>query len=105
MDYNCRLRERYPHLSGNDIEDIVGQAKEILINLLYKTHSKVTPEQKNQAYSRYEYWLYRCMKELVQRNGMENAISYTENGLSITFDSSHLSKSLINEILPIGVYK
>lgn len=102
MDYFCKLKQRYPHICDNDLEDIIGEAKELLLSLLYKSKPVINDKQREFAFKRHEYWLLRCMKEIIARNGIENAVSYSENGISITFDRSQLSKSLIDEIVPFA---
>lgn len=101
MDYFTYIKEAYPHLRDKHIKILESRAKEILINLLYKNKLEVSDEQKKKAFKRYEMWILSCMEELISKSGMTNAISYSENGVSITFDSSGISQSLRNEIVPI----
>lgn len=101
MDTFCYLKQQYPHLSDLHILKIEKRSKEILINLLYKNKLEVSDEQKEKAYKRHEMWLIDCAEEMVSRLGISNAISYSENGVSISFDSSGISKALRDEIVPI----
>lgn len=101
MDTFCYLKQQYPHLNDLHILKIDKRSKEILINLLYKNKLEVSDEQKEKAYKKYEMWLIDCAEEMVSKMGISNAISYSENGISITFDSSGISKGLKDEIVPI----
>lgn len=101
MDYIKYFEKKYPHLDKEDIELLEGQAKEILIHLLFKSQYKITDAQKEYAYEEYKYWILRCMQEMVERAGMTSAIAYKENGISITFSQEQLSLALRNEIVPI----
>lgn len=92
---------KYPHLSETDITMLENQAKEILIHLLFKSHYKVSQEQKDYAYESYKYWIMRCMQEMVERLGITSAIAYKENGISITFSREQLSSALLDEVVPI----
>lgn len=59
-------------------------------------------------YSKYANWQLRCSVELYNLllNGNSNFTQYSENGVSWTRDSSMISSSLANEIMPmIGVPK
>lgn len=51
---------------------------------------------------RYDYWLVLCAKELYNKFGTEGLLSYSENGLSISYDqaSSIVSPSLCCKIIP-----
>lgn len=101
MDYFNKIKEQYPHLSDDHIEELEGQAKELLIHLLFPSSLFVSEEQEERAYKSHKYWILRCMKEMISRLGMESVLSYKENGLSITFDSTQISNSLRDEIVPI----
>lgn len=101
MDTFCYLKQQYPHLSDLHILKIEKRSKELLINLLYKNKFEVSDAQKEKAYKKYAMWLIDCADEMVSRLGISNAISYSENGVSITFDSSVISKGLRDEIVPI----
>ena len=45
------------------------------------------------------------MQEFIERDGNTSALHYSENGISISFDSSQLSSTLINEIVPLAVFR
>lgn len=50
----------------------------------------------------YTYWQVMAAKELYNKDGLEGVEAYSENGLSISYNSafSLLSPSLINMIVP-----
>ena len=55
---------------------------------------------------KYYNWQLRCCEQLYSLIGSDNIVSYSENGLSWTKDSSYLNKGLTNEIMPkVGVPK
>lgn len=100
IDYIQYFQKKYPHLDLNDIQMLEEQAKETLIHLLFKSKNKVSDSQKESAYVDYRYWIMKCMQEMIERTGMTSAISYKENGISITWGREGLSQSLIDEIVP-----
>lgn len=54
--------------------------------------------------SKYNNWQLRCSVELYGLLGKMDVLSYSENGVSWTRDSSNISKSLLTEITPkVGV--
>lgn len=101
MDYFTYIKKAYPYLKDAHINKLINRAKEILINLLYKSKLEVSDRQKEVAYKRYEMWILDCIEEMISKLGYSNAISYSENGVHITFDKSGLSKGLRDEIVPI----
>lgn len=101
MNYTSYFKELYPHLSEIHIEMLEKRSKEFLVHLLYPSILKVSNEQKESAYEAYEMWILDCMECLIERTGMNSAISYSENGLSITFSEDMVSSTLKNLVVPI----
>ena len=104
MDYRNYFKRKYPHLEYNDLEVLEGSAKEILCHLLFKSTKRISKEDKEYAYEEHQFWILRCMQEMIERSGMTSAISYSENGVSIRFGSEQLSSELINEIVPFAKF-
>lgn len=104
IDYYCKIHKQYPHLSENVIEELVEQAKEVLINTLYSSYYTITTEMRQYAYTRYEYWIYKVVKSMIPKLGLEGITTYSENLLSITFSSDDVSQSLLKEITPLMRY-
>lgn len=102
MDYKNYFIKKYPHLRHLDLDTLEGSAKEILCHLLFKSTKRISKEDKEYAYEEHKFWILRCMQEMIERNGMTSAISYSENGISIRFGSEQLSSELINEIVPFA---
>lgn len=100
MDYTNYLIRKYPHIDRDDLDVLVEQAKEILINLSFKSQTIISSDKRAIVLERHKYWILRCVNEMIERMGITSVISYRENGISITFDSSQLSSSLISEIVP-----
>jgi len=105
MDYIKYFSRKYPHIQEEDIIIYEEGAKEVLLHLLFKSSTKITNKQKSWAFESYKMWIARCMQEFIERDGNTSALHYSENGLSITFDSTQLSSTLINEIVPLAVFR
>lgn len=105
MDYIKYFSRKYPHIQEEDIIIYEEGAKEVLLHLLFKSSTQITNKQKSWAFESYKMWIARCMQEFIERDGNTSALHYSENGLSITFDSTQLSSTLINEIVPLAVFR
>lgn len=49
---------------------------------------------------RMNMWLVRCAVELYNRRDSDNVQSYSENGISVSYWSGKISKSLLDELIP-----
>lgn len=98
VDYFVK-KYRCPNEYAKNLEFM---AKEVLVNLLFKTQYRVSEEQKEYAYKKYKFWILRCMIEIHEREGVNGVTGYRENGLQITFDSSQLSNGLLREVVPLA---
>ena len=78
---------------------MLDDAEVVALNTLYpydkEKDIKSLPNNK-----RYQGWQVRCAIELYGKIGNSNIFSYTENGLSVTYLSSLVSNSLMNELGP-----
>lgn len=102
MDYKDYFKRKYPHIDYYDLEILEGSAKEILCHLLFKSSKSISNQDKEYAYEEHKYWILRCIQEMIERMGATSAISYQENGISITFGREQLSSALVNEIVPFA---
>ena len=73
-------------------------AQEIYLTSVYPFNHSINemPSERSQN------WQVRCAIELynLTNDGLENAIQYSENGLSIMFAKAGLSKDLLSELPP-----
>ena len=109
MNCNCKqinainyFHDKYPAIKMEELYLLEGSAKEILIHLLFKSSTKVTETQRAYAYEYYQFWIIRCMQEMIERSGATSAVSYSENGISISWSQEQISQSLRDEIVPIA---
>jgi len=49
---------------------------------------------------RMDMWLTRCAIELYNKKDSANVQSYSENGISVSYLSGLISKTLLNELIP-----
>lgn len=72
-------------------------AKNVALNTLFPYNKEIEelPEGK-----RYRIWQVRCAIELYNKLDNTNVMSYSENGLSVSFLSGLISSSLMSELGP-----
>ena len=96
--------QKYPYLEYDEVLDIYSSALCTYIDLTYPFEPNMfeVPENNPRIYQ----WIYDCMNEIVERNGVSSLTAYSENGMSWTWDSSGISEGLRKRIVPkCGVTK
>jgi hypothetical protein len=100
-DFNAIVQSKYAWLSYNDAEAIVNKAKMFYYNLRYPADLSVDETSKKISGFRNEQWILSACDEIIERLGFSSAIGYRENGVTWSFDNTHLSSFLISQIQPI----
>lgn len=105
QDVQARFAAKYGYLSAEEVESIYRLALGVYLATLYPYEPSRTEFPEDRA--RDVYWIELAMQQIVERSGASSAVAYSENGLSIQFDSSFLvSKDLRRLITPnVGVPK
>ena len=94
------FRVKYNYLSEDEVEEIFEKALMIYLQLQYPLHQTVTTIPVNNP--RGLAWVRACMQEILERDGASSATGYSENGLRVEYDSSMVSKTLIELLTPYG---
>lgn len=95
------FKEKYPYLLERDLEDMYDSAYEIFLKTKYHSNTAIK-EIPEAVYLRNNTWFKRAMQCWIDKEGMTSVTSYSENGVSFTFDKAGLTQDLINEISPIA---
>lgn len=83
--------------SKDDIFEIkLEDAKYEYLRLVYPFNPEIDKLPNDRA----KNWQTKCAIELYNGMGQEKVISYSENGLSESYEKSGLSKDLLNELPP-----
>ena len=97
------IKMRLSILGGSDddskddiFEMMLDNAKSIALDTLYPFDQSA--ELPNTW--RMDMWLVRCAIELYNRRDSDNVQSYSENGISVSYWSGKVSKSLLDELIP-----
>lgn len=91
------ILENYTDTSKDDIfTDKLEDAKNKYLELVYPFN----PEIEDLPNDRAKSWQTRCAIELYNQIGNENVTSYSENGLSESYDKAGISQDLLNELPP-----
>lgn len=93
--------KKFRHFDQETVEIMYDCAYDIMLNLRYPTQNNIY-EIPQDYMSKHRTWIFRCIQNHIDKEGMGNAISYSENGVSITFDKSGIDRDLLNEITPIA---
>ena len=76
--------------------DKLDDAKSIALYTLFPFDDEATLPQTWRMGS----WLTRCAIELYNKKDSANVQSYSENGISVSYLSGLISKTLLNELIP-----
>lgn len=91
------FKNKYPYMENDDIELLYDIACDIYINYRYPFSEVYEVPEKDLL--KHPTWFLRCIQEMIDKEGISNVIGYSENGVSVTFDKTGLSQSLIDEIV------
>lgn len=101
MDFNAQVKNKYPHLTTEDVSAIVDKAKMFYYALKYPALPQASEETHPIDTFVGKNWVLTACDELIERLGFNSAVAYKENGISWSFDNAHLSVGLCSLIKPI----
>lgn len=91
------FKDKYNYMKSTEIELLYDIACDIYIN--YKYPFKNVYEVSQQDLKKHPTWFLRCIQEMIDKEGINNLVGYSENGVSWKFDKTGLSQSLLDEIV------
>lgn len=94
------FKNKYDYMESNDIELLFDIACDIYIQLRYPFSNVCSVSEKD--FQKHPTWFLRCMQEIIDKEGISNVIGYSENGVSVTFDKTGLSQSIMDEITALA---
>ena len=86
-------------MKAEDIDVLYDIAVDTFVNLKYPFEYEISDEKLELESRKHPTWFLRCIQEMIDKTGISNMIGYSENGVSIKFDKTGLSQSLIDEIV------
>lgn len=92
------FRKKYDYFTPEESNAIYEVALKTYLDIAFPFHPDIVtvPTSNPRGWT----WVYECMGEIVEKNGCSSMTSYSENGLSISWDGSGVSKGLINRLTP-----
>ena len=118
MDILTRLKARTGEEDDALLEDLIETAKNAILSRRFHFDEWPTREvtvivdgeevttEETYVEPRYEDLQYRIALDLYNKIGAEGQISHSENGISRGYESSWISKELLDEVVPyVGVPK
>lgn len=91
------FKSKYEYMKSPELELLYDMACDIYINSKYPFGNVC--EVSNKDLAKHPTWFLRCMQEIIDKEGISNVIGYSENGVTVTFDKTGLSNSLLDEII------
>lgn len=87
----------YKYLDRSEAEIMYQKALGAYLDLAFPFQQNVVdvPSDRPRAYQ----WIYDCMVEILERDGASTLTGYSENGLSMTWDSSQISDGLRRRVV------
>lgn len=94
------FHSKYDFMNSDEIGLLYDIACDMYINLRYPFAKVYSVSEKDLL--KHPTWFLRCIQEIIDKEGISNVIGYSENGVSMTFDKTGLSQSLIDEITSVA---
>lgn len=91
------FKTEYSYLTDTEVEKIYNSAISCYCDLSFPFDHDITtiPEDRPRGVQ----WVRDCMVEILERSGCSSVVAYAENGLSIEYDSSQISRGLRNRLV------
>lgn len=93
------FQSKYAHLKPQDIGLLYDMAIDQYINLKYPFRDNLSDSLINESLKHHPTWCLRRIEEMIQMDGLNNLVGYSENGVSWKFGKEGISQSLIDEIV------
>ena len=92
-------QKKYDYMDYDDIDLLYDMALDILLNTKYPFKDDYSDSDIELVTKKHSTWCLRCMQEMIDKMGLTNVVGYSENGVSVTFDKTGISQSLLDEIV------
>lgn len=96
------LKAEYSYLTENEVGKLYDKAVSCYCDFSFPFDHSITtiPEDRPRGVQ----WVHDCMVEILERSGCSSYVAYAENGLSLEFDNSQISRGLLKRLIPcVGV--
>lgn len=94
------VSEKYSYLEQEDLEKAFNFALADYILLKYPTENNRPDRELLEITFVVEQWILQRVEDILSRGGATNVTAYRENGISWTYASSYIDKSLASLITP-----
>ena len=92
------FHKKYSYLTEEQFDDLYNCSLALYLSLSFPFDRTIMeiPEE----YARDVGIVRSIMQETLERDGLSSVTAYSENGMSFTFDSAHISRTLLSTITP-----
>ncbi len=94
------VKSKYSYLEDADIEKAFNFALADYLMLRYPTENNRPEKELLEITFVVEQWILQRMDDILSRGGGTNVTAYRENGISWTYASSYIDKSLASLVVP-----
>ena len=101
-DVKSAFKKKYDYLTADEISTVYDVAVKTYLDVAFPFNAEIIsiPEDRPRAWA----WVYDCMGEILEKSGCSSMTAYSENGVSISWDKSGVSRSLLNRVVPkVGI--
>ena len=95
-----RAKTKYEEISDDELKEVIEDASYLYCRL----RNRNIPESSEEFTFNELNWIKRASVEFLEKfiSGIPHGVTkYSENGYSVEFDNSVISKELINEVVPL----
>ncbi len=92
------FHKKYSYLTDEQVDDLYRCSLNLYLSLSFPFDRNITeiPEE----YARDVGIVEKIMQETLERDGLSSVTAYSENGMRFSFDSAHISRTLLSLITP-----
>lgn len=91
------FKKKYDYMDSDEIGMLFDIAQDIYLNNKYPFKDVYEVSEKD--FKKHPTWFLRCIQEIIDLQGLNNIVGYSENGVSFKFDKAGISNSLLDEIM------
>ena len=103
MDFESEVKKKYSYLSMEQCVALVRRAKGLYYMLRYPNEPFVNETIRPLNTIQAQTAVLLICDEIAERNGFNSAIGFRENGYNLTYETSWISKTVMNLIPPVAM--
>lgn len=94
------IKNKYDYFEDDEVDAIYNMAISDYLALKYPSDNGRPTVDELVVDFFIAQWLYKRMIDIIERTGMSNLVSYSENGLKLEYASGNIDSVLVTQIMP-----